>query len=152
MPNNNRQANATPLAAAHGLPGRLGKARVELVGAVVEMVSVAVPAVAPLMFTGLVEPKLKVGGYSAPVGLEVTAAVSATLPVKPPDGVTEIVEVFPEVAPGDTETAVPVTVKLGIGTAVPVPVRVAVCGEPVALSATDNVAEKLVAEAGVKVM
>ena len=36
--------------------------------------------------------------------------------------------------------------------AVPVPVRVAVCGEPVALSATDNVAEKLVADAGVKVM
>jgi hypothetical protein len=35
--------------------------------------------------------------------------------------------------------------------AVPVPVRVAVCGEPVALSATDNKAEKLVAEAGVKV-
>jgi hypothetical protein len=36
--------------------------------------------------------------------------------------------------------------------AVPVPVRDEVCGEPVALSATDNVAEKLVAEAGVNVM
>jgi len=36
--------------------------------------------------------------------------------------------------------------------AVPVPVRVAVCGEPVALSATESVAEKPVAEAGVKVM
>jgi hypothetical protein len=36
--------------------------------------------------------------------------------------------------------------------AVPVPVRVAVCGDPVALSATDNVAEKLVADAGVNVM
>jgi hypothetical protein len=35
--------------------------------------------------------------------------------------------------------------------AIPVPVRVAVCGDPAALSATDNVAEKLVAEAGVKV-
>ena len=34
---------------------------------------------------------------------------------------------------------------------VPVPVSVEVCGEPVALSATDSVAEKLVAEAGVKV-
>ena len=33
----------------------------------------------------------------------------------------------------------------------PVPVRLAVCGEPVALSATDNVAEKLAAEAGVNV-
>ena len=35
--------------------------------------------------------------------------------------------------------------------AVPVPVRDEVCGDPVALSATDNVAEKLAAEAGVKV-
>jgi len=35
--------------------------------------------------------------------------------------------------------------------AVPVPVRDEVWGEPVALSATDNVAEKLVAEAGVNV-
>ena len=35
--------------------------------------------------------------------------------------------------------------------AVPVPVRDAVCGDPAALSATDRVAEKLVAEAGVKV-
>ena len=38
-----------------------------------------------------------------------------------------------------------------MGTAVPVPVRVAVWGEPDALSATLSVAEKLVAEAGVKV-
>jgi hypothetical protein len=36
--------------------------------------------------------------------------------------------------------------------AVPVPVSDAVCGDPVALSATDNVAEKLVDEAGVNVM
>jgi hypothetical protein len=35
--------------------------------------------------------------------------------------------------------------------AVPVPVRDEVCGDPVALSATESVAEKLVAEAGVKV-
>jgi hypothetical protein len=35
--------------------------------------------------------------------------------------------------------------------AVPVPVRDEVCGEPVPLSATESVAEKLVAEAGVKV-
>jgi hypothetical protein len=113
MPNSNRQANATPPAADHGTPGRLGKARAELVGAVVEMVRVAVPAVAPSMLTGLVEPKLKVGGYWAPVGLEVTAAVSVTLPVKPPAGVTVIVEVLPDAAPGDTESAVPVTAKVG---------------------------------------
>ena len=35
--------------------------------------------------------------------------------------------------------------------ATPVPVRLEVCGDPEALSATDSVAEKLVAEAGVKV-
>lgn len=36
--------------------------------------------------------------------------------------------------------------------AVPVPVRDAVCGDPAALSATESVPEKLVAEAGVNVM
>jgi hypothetical protein len=35
--------------------------------------------------------------------------------------------------------------------AVPVPVRLAVCGDPEALSATDSVAEKLAADAGVNV-
>jgi len=35
--------------------------------------------------------------------------------------------------------------------AVPVPVSDEVCGDPVALSATESVAEKLVAEAGVNV-
>jgi len=36
------------------------------------------------MLTGLVGPKLKVGGYWGTAGLEVMAAVSLTLPVKPP--------------------------------------------------------------------
>jgi hypothetical protein len=35
--------------------------------------------------------------------------------------------------------------------AMPVPVRLEVCGDPDALSATESVAEKLAAEAGVKV-
>jgi hypothetical protein len=48
------------------------------------MVRVAVPAVVPVILTGLVVPKLKVGGYWAPAGLEVMAAVSVTLPVKFP--------------------------------------------------------------------
>ena len=94
---------------------RLGRTRAALVAAVVVIVSVAVPAEVPVMLTGLVEPKLKVGGYWAPVGLEVTAAVSTTLPVKPPAGVTVMVEVFPVVAPGVTVTAGPLTVKLGVG-------------------------------------
>ena len=85
-----------------------------LVAAVVEMVNVAVPALVPLMFTGVVEPKLKVGRSCAPAGLEVTVAVSATLPVKPPAGVKVMVDVFAVVAPGVTETAVPLTVKLAL--------------------------------------
>jgi hypothetical protein len=83
---------------------------------VVETVRVAVPAAALVMLTGLVEPKLKVGRYCAPVGLDVTEAVSATLPVKPPLGVTVIIDVFPEDAPGLIDTALAPTVKLG-GTA-----------------------------------
>jgi hypothetical protein len=78
------------------------------------MVRVAVPALAPEMLTGLVVPKLSVGRYWAPNGLDVMDAVSATLPVKPPLGVTEIVEVFPVVAPRATEITEPVIVKLGV--------------------------------------
>ena len=58
-------------------------------------------------------------------------------------------EVAPTVVLG--KATVGVSEAIGAATAVPVPVRVAVCGEPVALSATESVAEKLVAEAGVKV-
>ena len=97
----------------HGTAGRLGYARVALVAAVVEMVSVAVPAVVPLMLTGLVEPKLNVGRYCAPDGLEVTVPVSAMLPVNPPVGVRVTTDVFPVVAPRETVTAVPLTVKFG---------------------------------------
>jgi predicted component of type VI protein secretion system len=78
------------------------------------MVNVAVPALVPLMLTGVVEPKLKVGRSWAPAGLEVTVAVSATLPVKPPAGVSVMVDAFAAVAPGVTETAVPLTVKLAL--------------------------------------
>jgi hypothetical protein len=80
------------------------------------MVRVAVPVAAPVMLTGVVEPKLKVGGFTAPVGPEVTAAVSATLPVNPPAGVTATVEVLPVVAPAATVTAVPAIVKMGLVT------------------------------------
>ena len=86
-----------------------------------EMVSVAVTADVPVMLTGLVEPKLSGGGSWAPDGLDVIAAVSVTLPVKPPPGVTVIVEVFPLVAPGLTDTAVPATVKVGTASSNTVP-------------------------------
>jgi hypothetical protein len=99
--------------AHHGVPGWLGWTIAALVAAVVEMVSVAVPAEVFVMLTGLVEPKLNVGECWAPVGLEVTVAVRATLPVKPPDGVTVIVDAFAVVAPDFTVTAVPLTAKLG---------------------------------------
>jgi hypothetical protein len=52
------------------------------------------------MLTGVVEPKLSVGMYSAPVGLVAIAAVSATLPVEPPAAVTVMVGVLAVVAPG----------------------------------------------------
>jgi hypothetical protein len=80
------------------------------------MVRIAVAAAVPVMFTGVVVLKLKVGRSTAPAGLEVIAEVSATLPVKPPLGVKVIVEVFPVVAPGATETDVPVMEKVGITT------------------------------------
>ena len=61
-----------------------------------------------------------------------TAAVSATLPVKPPAGFTVMPEVFAVVPPGVTVTAVPLIVKLGFTAAVTVtvvdPVRAVVGG------------------------
>jgi hypothetical protein len=44
-----------------------------------------------------------------------------------------------------------VSVAAGAAAAVPVPLSAVVCGEPDALSATDRVAAKLAAEAGVNV-
>ena len=83
--------------------------------AVETIVRVPAPAALPVMVRRLVELKLKVGGANAPLGLVVRAAVRATLPVKPPVGVTVIVEVLPVVAPAVKLTAVPLTVKLGTG-------------------------------------
>ena len=67
------------------------------------------------------------------------------------------VPVFESVAASAAEV-VPVSVlgKLRDGVseaagAMPVPVKLEVCGDPVALSATDSVAEKLAADAGVNV-
>jgi len=111
MPKSSRHARVAPPVAYHGIPGRLGYAREALDAAVVETVRVAGTPVVPVMLTGLVEPKLNVGTYWAPAGLEVMAAASVTLPVKPPTGVTVMVVVFPEVAPGATETAGPLSVR-----------------------------------------
>jgi hypothetical protein len=68
------------------------------------------------MLTGLVEPKLKIGRSTAPVGLLVIAAVKVTVPANPPVGDSVIVEAFPVVAPGTSVTDVPASVRPG-GTA-----------------------------------
>jgi hypothetical protein len=86
----------------------------------VVIIKVADPELAPVMSTGFVEPKLKVGRSPAPLGLEVMMAVSITLPVKPPLGITVIVEVFPVVFPGTMVTAVPLTVNEGFNAVVTV--------------------------------
>lgn len=78
---------------------------------VVSIMRVAVPAAAPVMLTVLLPLKPRVGTLCAPFGLEVTAAVSATLPVKPPAGVTVIVDIATR--PALSVTAVPVMVKPG---------------------------------------
>jgi hypothetical protein len=75
------------------------------------------------MLTGMV-PKLQVGGFSAFAGLAVMAAVSVTLPVKPPEGVTVMVLVplSPAVTfklAGEAESA-----KLGTGAAFTVSAKV----------------------------
>jgi hypothetical protein len=110
---NRMQARAAPPSVYQGNPRCIGLTSDALVAGVVYMVRVAVPELDPVMLTGVVEPKLKVGGYWALAGADVIAAVSATLLVKPPLGVTVTVEVFPVVAPGATVTEVPLTEKLG---------------------------------------
>ena len=89
-----------------------------MVMAVLFTVSVAVTAVAPVIAGGVVT--RQVGTSVAPDGVLVTAQASATAPVKPPLGVTVIVEVAG--VPGVTFVmATPLSAKLGTG-AVPVTV------------------------------
>ena len=81
--------------------------------AVVTIVRVPAPAALPAIARGPVELKLKVGGVTAPLGPVVRAAVRATLPVKPPVGVTVMVDALPVVAPVVMLTGAPLTMKLG---------------------------------------
>ena len=113
-PRNNRHVNTAP-PLYQRVTMRIGSLISLLAGAVVAIVSMAVAACAPVMFTVLLEPKLRLGRNWAPSGDDVMLAVIVTLPVKPPLGVTVIVEVFPLVAPGTTETGVPFTVKVAAG-------------------------------------
>jgi hypothetical protein len=59
---------------------------------VVVTVSVDMAWFGPCRFTDEVGAKLRVGGYCAPAGLAVTAAVRATVPTKPFVGVKVTVE------------------------------------------------------------
>lgn len=53
----------------------------------------------PEITTDAAEPNENVGRLTAPAGLDVRAAVRATVPVKPPLGVTVMVAELPVVAP-----------------------------------------------------
>ena len=92
------------------------------VASVVETVNVAVCAVVPFIVTedGWM---LHAAGSFAAAG--VIAQLRLTAPVKPLDGVTKIVEVFPMVAPGSIVIAFPVTANVGGGPGFTVSVVVA---------------------------
>lgn len=124
-----RQANVAPLAAYQGTSLDFGLTEAAVVAAVLDTVSVPVPAVTPVMLTGDVVPKLKVGRSVAPVGLVAIDAAKATLPVKPPLGVTVIVAVLPVVAPGELMVMAPLLVNAKVGgmLAVTVTFTVVVC-------------------------
>lgn len=109
-----RQANVAPPAAYQGVSRSLGRTKDAVVGAVVATVRVPVPFEAPVMLTGDVAPKPKVGGSTAPDGLDARIAVRVTLPVKPPLGITVIVAVLPVVAPG-AMVMLPLLVSVKVG-------------------------------------
>jgi hypothetical protein len=100
MPNNRMQAKTVPAAEGQKRLGRL----LREVEAVVFTVSVADCAVSPLMVTEA--GTLHVGRSLAVAGE--MAQLRLTVPVKPYHGVTEIVAVFPVVAPGTMESGAPV--------------------------------------------
>ena len=61
--NSRMQMNTEPLAVIRRVRGLALGLNAALVAAIVEMVSVAVPTPVPVIFTGVVAPKLRVGGY-----------------------------------------------------------------------------------------
>lgn len=85
-----------------------GSCRAAVDAPVVLIVIVEVTALDPEMTAGCAA--VHVGGSVAPAGLEVTAQVNVTVPVKPPLGVIVIVEAA--LPPADaTVAAVPLSVK-----------------------------------------
>src|ERR1700733_12832687 len=123
MPKSRRHAEAATPAAYQGTPGSSGWTSTELVGAVVEIVRVDAPAEAPVMPT-LVGLKVGIGTTVVPGGVVEKTAVSATLPVKPPIGVTVIVVV--PLAPALT-LMLPLSVRAKLTAAVAVPLNAMLC-------------------------
>ena len=107
MPKKNTSVRTVP--PADGQNSFIGRFRA--VAPVVYMVSAEVCAEEPLIVTEAGE-RLHVAGSFAATG--VMAQLKVTAAVNPFVGVTVMVEVFPVVAPGATETAVPAIVKVGV--------------------------------------
>jgi hypothetical protein len=105
IPKSRMQARAAPPEGYQGNRLRAGLA-VAVVGAVVEMVRVAMAEPLLLTLAGEDAPKLRVGRCLAPTGAEAIEAVRVTVPVKPPAGVMETVDAFAVVAPAATVTDV----------------------------------------------
>jgi hypothetical protein len=93
------QARPTPPVVYQGDLPALERSNDAVVAAVLVMLSVQVCAAAPVIETDAGE-SAQVAGSLVAVG--VMAQLSATAPVNPPDGVTLIVEVLADVAPGLT--------------------------------------------------
>lgn len=93
-----RKTSARAVPPAEGQNSLLVRLRA-LVAAVVPMVKVDVTADVPVMLAEVGD-RLHVAGSLEAVGL--MEQVKATVPVNPPDGVTLIVDVLPDVAPGFT--------------------------------------------------
>jgi hypothetical protein len=93
-----------------------------VVVAVEATVRVEVTALVLAMLTGVGRPQ--VIGLVAPVGAVVTAQLRSTPPVNPLTGVTEMVEVFPVVAPGEMLMVVGLLVIVKPGAVVPLTIAV----------------------------
>ena len=118
IPKSRRQASAAPPVCHGNLRCVESIARhVPELLAVVETVMVAVCAAVPDKLTGLLVPKLNVGGSTALAGPEVTTAARLMLPLNPATGVTVIVEDVPD-APAVTLTLEAEIVKPGVEEAV----------------------------------
>jgi len=125
-------ARAVPSTAPH--PNFAGRLSAEVAGVVVT-VRTTVCAADPLMLTDA--GRLHVAGSLAAAG--VIAQLKLIAPVNPPTGVKLIVDVFPDVAPGATLTAVPLMAKPGgiVYTAVATALREELLADAIAFSVSD---------------